>query len=103
MNHSDADVTESVRSTVMSTIVILRQIKRAITELEESDPHSAVLSQYRQLHSTVLRKLQSCRERTEFILRCTDLTLEDLEVVAAYLRQLPFVDSESECGIATTH
>ena len=45
MNHPDA-VTESVRSTVMSTMVIKQRIKQAITELEESDPQGALLSEY---------------------------------------------------------
>jgi hypothetical protein len=103
VNYPDADVTESVRSTVMSTIVIRRRIKQAITELEESDPHSTLLSEYRRLHSTVLRKLQNCRERTEFILRCTDVTLADLEVVATYLRHISFVEPESEDGGGTAH
>lgn len=102
MNHPDA-VTESVRSTVMSTMVIKQRIKLAITELEESDPQGALLSQYRQLYSTVLRKLQNCRERTEFILRCTDVTLADLEVVATYLRHISSVESESKGGSRTTH
>ena len=102
MNQPHAE-TESVRSTVMSTIVIQRCIKQAITELEESDPHGALLGEYRQLHSTVLRKLQNCRKRTEFILRCTDVTLADLEVVATYLRHISFVEAESSDGSATTH
>jgi hypothetical protein len=103
VNYPDADVTESVRSAVMSAIVIRRRIKQAITELEESNPDSALLSEYRRLHSTVLRKLQNCRERTEFILRCTDVTLADLEVVATYLRHISFVESESEGGGGTAH
>jgi hypothetical protein len=103
VNHPDADVTESVRSTVMSTIVIQRRIKQAITELEESDPHSALLTEYRRLYSTAVRKLQNCRERTEFILRCTDVTLADLEVVVTYLRHISFVESESEGGSGTAH
>jgi hypothetical protein len=76
--------------------VIQRRIKQAITELEESDPQSGLLSEYRKLHSTVLRKLQKCRERTEFILRCTNVTLADLEVVSTYLRLIAFVGSEFE-------
>lgn len=103
MNHPDAEATESVRSTVMSTIVIHRRIKQAIAELEASDPRSALLSEYRQLQSTVLRKLQNCRERTEFMLRCTDVTLADLEVVATYLRQISFVESEPAGDGATAH
>jgi hypothetical protein len=103
VNHPDADVTESVRSTVVSTMVIKRRIRQAITELEESDPQCALLSGYRQLYSTVLRKLQNCRERTEIILRCTDVTLADLEVVATYLRHISSVESEFEGGSATAH
>jgi hypothetical protein len=102
VNHPDA-ITESVRSTVMSTVVIKQRIKQAITELEESDPQGALLSEYRQLYSTVLRKLQICRERTEFILRCTDVTLADLEVVATYLCHISSVESELEGGSATAH
>lgn len=102
MNHPDA-VTESVRSTVMSTMVIKQRIKQAITELEESDPQGALLGEYRQLYSTALRKLQNCRERTEFILRCTDLTLADLEVVSTYLRYISSVEPEFEGGSAAAH
>lgn len=103
MNHPDADVTETVRSVVMSTIVIQRRIKHAITELEESDPHGALLGEYRQLHSAALRKLQNCRERTEMMLRCSDITLAELEVVARYLRHISFVELESEGGSRATH
>lgn len=102
MNGTNADVTESVRATVLSTVVIQRHIRQAITELEESDPQGSLLTEYRKLHSTVLRKLQHCRERTEFILRCTDVTLADLEVVATYLRLISFVESDCEGSNLTT-
>jgi hypothetical protein len=103
VNHTEFDITESVRDTVLSTIVIQRCIKQAIRELEESAPQSGLLSEYRKLYSTVFRKLQRWRKRTEFILRCTDITLADLEVVASYLRLISFVESESEGGGVMAH
>jgi hypothetical protein len=103
VNHPEFDITESVRDTVLSTIVIQRRIKQAIRELEESAPQSGLLSEYRKLHSTVLCKLQHWRKRTEFILRFNDVTLADLEVVASYLRLISFVESESEGGSVTAH
>lgn len=103
MDRPDSDVTKSVRATVLSTIVIHRRIKQAITELEESDPQSGLLSEYRKLHSAVLRKLQNCRERTEFMLRSTHVTLADLEVVATYLRLISFLEPEFERGSVAAH
>ncbi len=103
MNHSEAQVTEAVRATVLSTIVIQRRVRQAITELEESDPRGELLRDYRILQASLARKLQSCRERTEFMLQCTDVTLADLEVVAAYLRLISFVELEPDGDRVTAH
>lgn len=101
--HRSDLVIESVRATVLSAIAVQRRIKRAIVELEESQAHSGLLGEYRKLNATVLRKLQHCRERTELILRSTQVTVTQLEVVATYLRLLSFVEPEYEGAPIMAH
>jgi hypothetical protein len=96
-----ARLAESVRE-VIATIAVQRRLKQSIAKLEETDPQSSLLAEYRALNTQVLLGLRLLRVQMKLI-RLRGRTKTERELAAEHLHLIDLTEVEFGAGVETAH
>ncbi len=86
-----------------ATIALTQRLRKSIAELENWNPQSSLLREYRKLNSRARRELRAIRVRVELILRRTSITETERKAASEYLQLIALVESEFASGVDTAH
>ncbi len=95
-------MSESVRETA-ATIAMQRRLRKSIAELENLNPQSNLLREYRRLNARAHRELLAIRERVELVLRRASDTEVERKAASEYLQLIALVESEFASAVDTAH
>jgi hypothetical protein len=93
---------ETMRETA-ATIAMQRRLRKSIAELENLNPQSSLLREYRRLNAQARRELRAIRERVELVLRRASITKAERKAASEYLQLITLVESEFALNVGTTH
>ncbi len=86
-----------------ATIAMQRRLRKSIAELENLNPQSSLLREYRRLNARARRELRAIRERVELVLRRASITEAERKAASEYLQLTALVESEFASDVGTAH
>ena len=86
-----------------ATVALTQRLRKSMAELENLNPQSTLLNEYRRLNARARRELRAIRERVELVVRRTNVTEAERKAASDYLQLIALVESEFASGIDTAH
>jgi len=91
-----------MRETV-ATVALTQRLRKSIAELENLNPQSSLLREYRRLNARARRELRKIREHIELALRRADITETERKAASEHLHLIALVESEFASDADTAH